>query len=76
MNGYEATRQIRTFSRDLPVVALTAHAMNGEREKCLEAGCQDYLTKPIDKARLFEILTRYLSRVCSAGESQEARGKM
>ncbi len=71
MNGYEATRHIRALSPDLPVVALTAHAMKGEKEKCLEAGCQDYLAKPIDKAQLFEVLARYLTPVACETSRQE-----
>ena len=67
LDGYEATRRIRqpgSGVRDtlLPIVAMTAHAMQGDREKCLGAGMNDYLSKPVQPASLAAVLERWLSR--------------
>ena len=63
MDGFEATHAIRAREREtgahLPIVAMTAHAMKGDRERCLAAGMDDYLTKPIRSAELFELLEHY-----------------
>jgi signal transduction histidine kinase/CheY-like chemotaxis protein/HPt (histidine-containing phosphotransfer) domain-containing protein len=60
MNGYEAARQLRKDGINIPIIALTACAMKGDDKKCFAAGCNDYLTKPIDRKKLAETLAKYL----------------
>ncbi len=62
MDGYQATRVIRREpeTRDLPIVAMTAHAMTGDREKCLAAGMNDHLAKPIDRRELYAALIEWI----------------
>jgi CheY-like chemotaxis protein len=60
MDGYEATRNIRKTFPSLPVIGVSAHAMQGDAEKAKEAGCTDYLTKPIDEDLLLKKLKKYL----------------
>ncbi|CAH1193543.1 Sensor histidine kinase RcsC [Paenibacillus plantiphilus] len=64
MDGYETTRAIREKERfkDLPIIALTAKAMKGDRELCLEAGASDYITKPVNSAQLLSMIRQWLDR--------------
>ena len=62
MDGYAATSIMRSRGVRLPIVALTAHAMADDRAKCLASGCDDYLSKPVDKTRLLMVLKQYLER--------------
>jgi PAS domain S-box-containing protein len=59
MNGLEATRQIRRFNNDVVIIAQTAFALSGDREKAIEAGCNDYITKPIIKLELLGLIQKY-----------------
>jgi len=65
MDGWEATRRIKAEAATaaIPVIGLTAHAMDGDLEKCLAAGCDDYDTKPVDLPRLLEKMHAQLSRI-------------
>jgi signal transduction histidine kinase len=60
MDGYEATQRLRGEGYQRPIIALTAHAMDSDRQRCLEAGCNDYSTKPIHRGRLLELVTQWL----------------
>jgi two-component system cell cycle response regulator DivK len=63
MDGWAATREIKSNPAlsHIPVIGLSAHAMNGDRQKALEAGCDEYLTKPVDEVLLFDTIERFLS---------------
>ena len=60
MDGYEATRQIRKTIPSTPIIGLSAHAMNGHADKAKNAGCTDYLTKPVEEELLMKKLKEYL----------------
>jgi CheY-like chemotaxis protein len=59
MNGYEATRQIREFNKDVVILAQTAYGLFGDREKAIEAGCNDYIAKPIKKEELLALIQKH-----------------
>ena len=64
LDGWEATRRLKMApeTRSIPVIALTAHAMTGDRERCIEAGCDDFDTKPVEIARLVGKIETLLQR--------------
>ncbi|MDO9613198.1 MAG: ATP-binding protein [Bacteroidota bacterium] len=62
MNGYEATRQIRQFNQDVVIIAQTAYALTGDRELAIEAGCNDYIPKPIKKDNLMVLIQKYFKK--------------
>jgi CheY-like chemotaxis protein len=59
INGFEATQQIRMFNKELPIIAQTAYAMPGDKERAFEAGCNDYITKPIARNDLLRMIQKY-----------------
>ena len=62
MNGYEATRQIRQFNKDVVIIAQTAFGISGDIEKAIEAGCNDYIAKPIKKDQLLSLIQKYFKK--------------
>ena len=73
MDGYEATAQLRANGYRRPIVALTAHAMGGEMKKCISAGCDGYLTKPIKRSTLIEGVLQHALATAPSGDAGEDR---
>jgi len=62
MNGYEATFQIRQFNKEVIIIAQTAFGLEGDRKKSIEAGCNDYITKPIKSIEFKSLITKYFDK--------------
>ena len=75
MDGYETTRKIRKQKNDVPIVALTADAISGTKEQCIEAGMNAYITKPVDKTQLKLVLGKWVGFEASDKEEVETPEK-
>ena len=63
MNGLQATIALKQKGNPSPIIAQTAYAIENDRQKCLDAGCDDYITKPLNREKLYPVLSRFLNKV-------------
>lgn len=75
MDGYTLASTLRSRGDRVPIIALTAHAMAEDRDRCIDAGCDDYATKPIDKQVLYDAVARWLGRESPRGTAEAAHGQ-
>lgn len=68
MDGYTATKEIKKFRADLPIIAQTAYAMEADKRKAIEEGCDDYISKPIKRQDLIDIIAKYAPKDCPLKE--------
>ena len=71
MDGVEATREIRKIDQETPIIALTAHAMKGDKRRFLSQGMDDYVSKPIEKSVLFEVIKKYMHNPDKPGPKKD-----
>jgi CheY-like chemotaxis protein len=60
LNGFKATEEIKQTHKNIPIIAQTAYALSGDREKAIEAGCDEYISKPIEKEELIKLIAKFL----------------
>lgn len=63
MSGLDATRRIREFNKSIPIIAQTAYSLSGDRDLIIEAGCNDYISKPINSKELQNLINKYTGRI-------------
>jgi CheY-like chemotaxis protein len=76
MDGYEATRKLRRAGYRGTIIALTAHAMPEDRQKCLDAGCDDHASKPIDRKTFVELLKAWMTKEPDSSGNAAARSSV
>lgn len=75
LNGLDVVKQLRADGHTLPIIAVTAYAMVGDKERCLEAGCDDYIAKPIPIPLLVELFKKYSDALKQSEPEQQATAK-